>query len=237
SGLHFKPGQKVIDIIKDAAEQIQMGTGEKLGASQALQLFGFSRSMQQNFVEQLSGGEKRRLYLLRVLMENPNFLILDEPTNDLDIITLNTLEQFLLAYQGCLIIVSHDRYFLDKLCDHLFIFEGQGNVKPYPGTFREYRARKKALEAEKAAPKVKKDTRVVNRDSKKLSYKETKEYEGLEGEIDALETRKSELETQINNAGTDYENLQKWSAELKQVEADLEAKSDRWLELAERVGD
>lgn len=237
-GLNFKPGQLVLEVITEAAEMITMGTGEKLSASQALTLFGFPPPAQHTHVSELSGGEKRRLYLLRVLMEQPNFLILDEPTNDLDLITLNTLEQFLLAYSGCLIIVSHDRYFLDKLCDHLFIFEGKGRIKPFPGTFREYRERKASEAKTKtsvAAPAEKTDTRVVKRDDKKLSYKEQREYESLEEEIEKLEEKKAELMKQINAGSDDYQELQAWSEELKQVDQDLDKKGDRWLELAERA--
>lgn len=237
-GLHFKPGQVVREVITETAEQITMGTGEKLGAAMALTLFGFPPPVQNTRVSELSGGEKRRLYLLRVLMEQPNFLILDEPTNDLDLITLNTLEQFLLGFGGCLIIVSHDRYFLDKLCDHIFVFEGEGAIKPFPGTFREYRARKKAeAQQSTAAEKPKSDTRVRERTKTKLSFNEKREYAALEGEIEELETRKSELEGLINSGSTDYEALQQWAAELEQVSADLETKSDRWLELAEFVED
>jgi ATP-binding cassette subfamily F protein uup len=237
-GLNFEPGQRVLDVITDAAEMITMGTGEKLGASQALTLFGFPPPAQYTHVSELSGGEKRRLYLLRVLMEQPNFLILDEPTNDLDLITLNTLEQFLLAYSGCLIIVSHDRYFLDKLCDHLFIFEGDGIIKPFPGTFRQYRDRKAeesnakpvaAIEVEKS------DTRVVKRGIKKLSYKEQREYESLGKQIEQLETKKEDLTNRINAGSSDYQELQTWSEELQQTEKALDKKGDRWLELAERA--
>lgn len=244
-GLNFKPGQKVIEVITDAAEQISMGKGEVLGASQALNLFGFPPSMQYQPVDLLSGGERRRLFLLRILMEQPNFLILDEPTNDLDIITLNTLEQFLGAYNGCLLIVSHDRYFLDKLCDQLFLFEGEGEIKPFNGTFREYRARKAAQAAAKsstpapspvAAP-VREEVRVQKRDeSKKLSFKEQKEYEGLEAEIAKLEGRKAELLELMNGGTPDFSALQKWSAELETLGQSLEEKEMRWLELAERAG-
>jgi ATP-binding cassette subfamily F protein uup len=237
-GLVFKSGQLVLDIIVEAAEYITMGTGEKLTASQALTLFGFPPPAQRTHVSELSGGEKRRLYLLRVLMEQPNFLILDEPTNDLDLITLNTLEQFLLAYNGCLMIVSHDRYFLDKLCDHLFIFEGEGRIKPFPGTYREYRERKadEARQKPAEAPKPEKaDTRVYQRDEKKLSYKEQREYESLEGEIAELEAKKEQLTEQINAGTEDYQELMAWSEELEQVNQSLEEKEDRWLELADRA--
>ncbi len=238
-GLDFKPGDLVLDVIREAADSIQMGTGEKLGASQVLNLFGFPPPVQNTHVSELSGGEKRRLYLLRVLMEQPNFLILDEPTNDLDLITLNTLEQFLLAFQGCLIIVSHDRYFLNKLCDHLFAFEGEGKIRDFPGNYLHYREAKAKEEQENAnakeTSKPKAPSRSSENTSKKLSYKEKMEYEGLEDEIEGLEERKAELGEKIVAQGDDYEKVMEWSAELKQVEAELEEKSDRWLELAERV--
>jgi len=239
SGLSFKPKDKVLDVIKDAAENITMGTGEQLGASQVLNLFGFPPSTQNTFVSELSGGEKRRLYLLRVLMAQPNFLILDEPTNDLDIITLNTLEEFLLGFGGCLIIVSHDRYFLNKLCDHLFVFEGEGRIKDFPGNYRQYREAKALEEANKeieaTVKEEKKDSRVVQRSSKKLSYKEQVEFDGLEDAMEVLETRKAELEGEINGGTTDYEKIMVWSQELEKVNAELEAKMDRWVELSERI--
>lgn len=238
-GLELKPGQMVIDVILDVAEFITMGDGSKLSASAALTLFGFPPPSQRTHVSDLSGGEKRRLYLLRVLMTEPNFLILDEPTNDLDIVTLNTLEEFLMGFGGCLIIVSHDRYFLNKLCDHLFAFEGEGVIKDFPGNYTQYRESKALQAQEKAKVKTvaepKKDTRVRKRDEKKLSYKETREYEALEGEIEKLEEKKGELLAQISEAGTDYEAIQILSAELKEAEVALETKSDRWLELAERL--
>jgi ABC transport system ATP-binding/permease protein len=197
--------------------------------------------MQQSMVENLSGGERRRLFLLRVLMAQPNFLILDEPTNDLDLITLNTLEQFLLSYNGCLMIVSHDRYFLDKLCEHLFIFEGDGEIKPFPGTFREYRERKAAEElaarqasrsgqaASIAAPAPKKE------EGKKLNYKELREYEGLEAEIASLEDRKVEIGAKLATGSDDYKQLEAWGKEVDVLNAEIEAKTNRWVELAERA--
>jgi ATP-binding cassette subfamily F protein uup len=241
-GLDFKPGQKVIDIITNAAEQVQMGKGENLGASQALTMFGFPPPAQHQPVEILSGGEKRRLFLLRILMEQPNFLILDEPTNDLDIITLNTLEHFLANFQGCLIIVSHDRYFLDKLCDQLFIFEGNGIIKPFNGTFREYRERQKdkntSSPAKPSLPAAKQPEPVHSapKADKKLSYKEQKEYETLEQEIAALEREKQDLEFVLNGSGSDFSALQAASQRIQTIQNLLEEKEMRWLELAERAG-
>ena len=239
-GLSFKPADKVIDVIKKAAENIQMGTGEKLGASQVLTLFGFPPPVQNTFVSELSGGEKRRLHLLKVLMEQPNFLILDEPTNDLDLITLNTLEEFLISYPGCLLIVSHDRYFLNKLCDHLFVFEGAGEIRDFPGNYRQYREAKELEEAQKEVQakeksKEKKDTRVVQRSSKKLSYKEQMEWDGLEDEIEKLEEQKGKLEEEVNGGTSDYQKIMELSAELEKVNAELDAKTDRWIELSERL--
>lgn len=244
-GLNFKLGQRVIDVITDAAEQISMGKGEVLSASAALTLFGFPPAMQYQPVDLLSGGERRRLFLLRILMEQPNFLILDEPTNDLDIITLNTLEQFLMAYNGCLLIVSHDRYFLDKLCDQLFIFEGEGKIKPYNGNFRDYRALLAARKAaareasnrpatpapvvQAAPPEPKKE------EKQRLSYKEQKEYEGLEAEIATLEARRSDLMLTMNAGNADFAVLQTWADEIELISKQLEAKELRWLELAERA--
>jgi ATP-binding cassette subfamily F protein uup len=240
-GLDFKPGQKVIEVITAAAEQVQMGKGEVLGASQALTMFGFPPNVQYQPVELLSGGEKRRLFLLRILMEQPNFLILDEPTNDLDIITLNTLEQFLASFPGCLLIVSHDRYFLDKLCDQLFIFEGEGKIKPFNGTFRDYREKRAADLAAKRSGKIepvvlpKEEAKPKKQEEKKLSFKEQREYEQLEAEISKLEARKLELGEMMNAGKGDFSALQAWAAELEKLGAELEAKEMRWLELADRV--
>ncbi len=241
-GIEIKEGQKIIDVITEVAEEITMGNGDKLKASGALVLFGFPPPMQQQLVSNLSGGEKRRLFLLRILMSQPNFLILDEPTNDLDLITLNTLEQFLLSYAGCLMIVSHDRYFMDKLCEHLFIFEGEGEIKPFPGTYREYRERKaaddlalrqagkqSALALPVAAPVVKKSN------PQKLNFKELREYEGLEGEIAQLEARKTALSSKLNSGSPDYKELEGWAKEIEDLVKEIEQKSNRWVELAERA--
>lgn len=241
-GLEFKPGQLILDVIKEKAENVQMGTGEVLSVAQVLTLFGFPPPRQNTHVSELSGGEKRRLHLLRVLMDQPNFLILDEPTNDLDLITLNTLEEFLTGFPGCLILVSHDRYFLDKLSDHTFVFEGKGIIKPFPGTYRQYKVskereeseRKKAEQQKEKAPAEKKNnTWRDNTSKKKLSYKEQKEYEALTEEIEQLEAQKAQLTEQLNGGSQDHETLTKWATELETLSQTLEEKEERWLELAE----
>ena len=198
--------------------------------------------MHHALVETLSGGEKRRLHLLRVLMTNPNFLILDEPTNDLDLITLRKLEEFLLDYDGCLVVVSHDRYFMDRLIDHLFVFEGNGKIRDFPGSYSQYRkwldehsSSQNVAKPISSAPKAKEEKPSRPKEKKKLSYKEQREYEALEGEIDSLEARKAELDGLLNSGESDYQKLQEWSAELEKLTKDLETKSDRWLELAEWV--
>ena len=234
-GLTFAKGQTVIELIKESAESVAFGN-EQLSAGIMLTLFGFPPKSQYTHVSELSGGEKRRLHLLQVLMTQPNFLILDEPTNDLDIITLNTLEQFLLSFKGCMIIVSHDRYFLDKLTDHLFVFEGKGIVKPWPGNFREYRVWKKqqAAEAPKVSkPKAQPSTPQPKREKTKLSFNEKREFEALGGEIETLEARKAELNDLLNSGSTDHEALSAWAIELESLNESLDEKEMRWLELSE----
>lgn len=237
-GMHLKPGKRVIEVLKDVADVIELANGAKITASQLLNKFLFPPAMQHQFVEKLSGGEKRRLYLLTVLMKNPNFLILDEPTNDLDILTLNKLEEFLADFKGCILLVSHDRYFLDRLVDHLFVFEGEGIIRDFNGTYTEYR-----LGEEEKAKQVKtvvKETKPTERQREdkpktKLSFKEKYEFETLEKEIEELETEKAELEQQLNDAATDYETLEATSQKLGEVIRSLNEKSDRWLELSEFV--
>lgn len=238
SGLKFKEGQTVLDTIKEVAEHVQLANGDTVSAPIMLSLFGFPHAMHQTQVALLSGGEKRRLYLLRVLMAQPNFLILDEPTNDLDIITLNTLESFLENIPGCLVIVSHDRYFLDKLADTLLVFEGQGKIVNFPGNYRHYREWKEVKDAEEAAAaketeKEKTERNWREQDKKKLSFNEKREFSDLEAAIPQLEEKIAELQNQINSGSSDYEALAGWTAELKKLESELEQKSDRWLELAE----
>ncbi len=237
--LKFNDDQRVIDIVKEIAEVVEMANGEVITASQFLQHFQFPPAQQYTFVSKLSGGEKRRLQLLRVLIKNPNFLILDEPTNDLDIITLNILEDFLLNFGGCMLIVSHDRYFMDRLVEHIFVFEGEGKIRNYPGNYTDYREwlkeqEKQEVEVKKAAPQVAEKKPEQPNAKRKATYVEQKEYEQLEKEIAKLEQRKTELiETMNAGATTDHEQLTAWGTELKQINNDLEEKEFRWLELSE----
>jgi ATP-binding cassette subfamily F protein uup len=193
-------------------------------------------------VSKLSGGERRRLQLLKVLIKNPNFLILDEPTNDLDLDTINVLEDFLENFPGCLIIVSHDRYFMDRLIDHLFVFEGEGHIRDFPGNYTDYReeleeeeVRRKEQASKATAATPVKAVATAGSDKKRLSFKEKQEYERLEAEIDALEARKKELVGKLNAGSAKHEELTLWSREIEQIEADIDRKSDRWLELGEYV--
>lgn len=236
-GIQLNQDKRVIDVITDVAEYIPLDKGQKLSASQLLERFLFSKNQQQVFVSQLSGGEKRRLYLLTVLMENPNFLILDEPTNDLDIITLNVLEDFLLQFPGCVVIVSHDRYFMDKLVDHLFVFEGNGKIRDYNGNYTEYREWKKSQPTEKPAVaqevKEKKQKTRPDEDRPKLSYLERKEFSRLEKEIEQHESRKAEIMQKFNDPNLSADEIQKLSSELGEINRHLEEKEMRWLELSE----
>ncbi|PTX21079.1 ATP-binding cassette subfamily F protein uup [Pontibacter mucosus] len=242
--LEYKEDQRVIDIVKEIAEVVEMANGEVITASQFLQHFQFAPPQQYTFVSKLSGGEKRRLQLLRVLIKNPNFLILDEPTNDLDIITLNILEDFLLNFGGCLIIVSHDRYFMDRLVEHLFVFEGEGKIRNFAGNYSDYREWQKEQEkqdklqqdeakAATPAPVAEKKPEQTN-NKRKATYNEKKEYEQLEKEIAQLETRKAEIIDTMNSGGvTDHESLHALATELESINGQLEEKEFRWLELAE----
>lgn len=233
-GIQLKSDKRVIEVITDIAEYIPLEKGQKLSASQLLERFLFSKKHQQVFVSQLSGGERRRLFLLTVLMQNPNFLILDEPTNDLDILTLNVLENFLLDFPGCVLIVTHDRFFMDKLVDHLFIFEGEGKIRDYNGNYTEYRANKKIEDRQKEkAPKEKKVKEKVESDQPKLTYMERKELGRLEKEIEKLEVKKAEITNQFNNPDLTSEEIQKLSIKLGQVTNSIEEKEMRWLELSE----
>ena len=239
SGLDFKPDMKVIDVLKDYAEVIELGNGSKLSASQFLNHFMFPPKMQHNPVDKLSGGEKRRLHLMTVLIQNPNFLILDEPTNDLDLLTLNKLEDFLLQFGGCLVIVSHDRYFIDTLVDHLFIFEGEGKVKDFNGSYQDYRdyidntqEESKEVETQKLDWKAEQKKDEVKT---KLSFKEKYEFEQLEGEIEKLNAEKAEIEAFMISGETDYQVLQDKAKRLEEVNELLDKKELRWLELSEFV--
>ncbi|MCK6542316.1 ABC-F family ATP-binding cassette domain-containing protein [bacterium] len=231
-GLLENEQQRVIDLVRSYAEVIPMADGSTLSASQFLNQFLFPPELQHTPVYKLSGGEKRRLFLLTVLIKNPNFLILDEPTNDLDLITLSVLEEFLLHFQGCLLIVSHDRYFMDRLVDHIFVFEGEGVIRDFIGNYGEYREAERVKETVKDTPVEKTNIKDTNKKTK-LSYKEKIEFENLEKEIAALEKEKNELENKLNNGSADYIELQKWSERLSVISQTLDEKSMRWLELAE----
>lgn len=248
-GLQLNEDKRVIEVVKDIADHIPLADGSSVSASQMLQRFMFPPDMQYTFVSKLSGGEKRRLYLCTVLMKNPNFLVLDEPTNDLDIITLGVLEDFLASFPGCVIIVSHDRYFMDKLVDHMFVFQGQGEIKDFPGNYSDYREWADAKEKEDkkdekarataaAAPQPKQQAKpevkaAAPSPQRKLSNKEKFEYEALEKEIAQLEEEKTKLEAQLASGISDHSELQKISGKLGEVIKKLEQKTDRWLELSE----
>ncbi len=235
-GIQVEKHKKVIEVITDAAERIRLAKDQWMSAAQFLRYFNFPNHMHHDRVEKLSGGEKRRLYLLTILMKNPNFLILDEPTNDLDIDTLNILEDFLMGYPGCLLIVSHDRYFLDRLADHLFVFRDVGMIKDFPGNytdFREQEKRRPALGPSASNSKEKKPQR--SREKTKLSYKEQKEYDTLGREIEELEEEKLKLLEKMNSGQLAAQELTDASARYQEVERLLESKSDRWLELSEWV--
>ena len=229
---------RVIESIREIAEFIPLEKGKKLTAESLLEKFLFPRSHQQVYVSQLSGGEKRRLLLLRVLMKNPNFLILDEPTNDLDILTLNVLEDFLLSYPGCLLVISHDRFFMDKLVDHLFIMTGKGKIKDFNGSYSEYKQSTRGQSTIAKAPKATEKTTVaatVDITLRKLSYNEKKEYESLESDIEKLEKRKKEIELLFLDGSLSGDEISELSQELGTIQADISTKEDRWLELAEYI--
>ncbi len=234
-GITFSPGDRVIDVVKEIAEVIETGNGSKLTASQFLTTFLFPPDTQYNVVEKLSGGEKRRLYLCTVLMRNPNFLILDEPTNDLDILTLNVLEEYLRSFKGCLMVVSHDRYFMDKIVDHLFVFEGDGKIKDFPGNYSDYRIwLDEKLKAELPAEKGEKIQRVKPQsDKRKLNFKEKNEFEQLEKEILLLENEKATLEEEMNSGQCSADELLTKSKRHGQISILLDEKEMRWLELSE----
>ncbi|MBF1427952.1 ribosomal protection-like ABC-F family protein [Hoylesella nanceiensis] len=238
-GLKFNEQQKVIDIIKDIAEYIDLGGGKHMTASQFLQHFMFTPEQQHNYVYKLSGGEKRKLYLCTVLMHNPNFLVLDEPTNDLDIQTLQVLEEYLQDFPGCVIIISHDRYFMDKIIDHLLVFEGQGRIKDFPGNYTQYREWASLQPQEKAstASNSKEDNdpkKSYRNDTKrKLSYKEKREFEQLEEEIIQLEEEQKALEDALSGSELSVEEITEKSKRLACLKNELDEKSFRWLELSE----
>lgn len=240
-GLKFDEQMKVIDVITSVAEVIELGNGKRLTASQFLQHFLFSPEKQYSYVYKLSGGERRRLYLCMVLMKNPNFLVLDEPTNDLDIVTLQVLEEYLQSFKGCVIVVSHDRYFMDKVVDHLLVFNGQGDIRDFPGNYTDYRdwkAAKAAFEKENA-PKVKKESKPQRErpeGKRRMTFKERKEFEQLEQEIAALEEEKKTIETALCSGTLSVEELTEKSKRLPVLNEELDEKSLRWLELSEIEG-
>jgi ABC superfamily ATP binding cassette transporter, ABC protein len=236
-GLQFDEQKKVIDIVTDIAEYVDLGGGRHLSASQFLQHFMFSPEEQYNYVYKLSGGEKRKLYLCTVLMRNPNFLVLDEPTNDLDIKTLQVLEEYLQDFPGCVIIVSHDRYFMDKVVDHLLVFKGDGEVQDFPGNYTQYRQWSQlASQTEaKATPTEKKEkpTTYRNDTKRKLTYKEKIEFEQLENDIAALEAEQAEIEQSLSSGDLSVEEITEKSKRLPVLKDELDEKSMRWLELSE----
>ena len=237
-GLQFDDSQKVIDVVRNIAEYIDMGGGKHFTASQFLQYFLFTPEQQHNYVYKLSGGERRKLYLCTVLMKNPNFLVLDEPTNDLDIVTLQILEEYLQDFPGCVIVVSHDRYFMDKVVDHLLVFKGNGEIKDFPGNYTQYREWQ-ALQPKEPSEKVQKEQKIVRetkiRDDgkRKMTYKEKTEFERLEKEIAALEAEQHQLEEALCSGSLSIDELTEKSKRLPQLKDELDEKTMRWLELSE----
>jgi ATP-binding cassette subfamily F protein uup len=249
-GLQFDDNEKVIDVITKIADYIDMGSGKHLSASQFLQYFLFTPEQQHNYVYKLSGGERRKLYLCTVLMKNPNFLVLDEPTNDLDIVTLQILEEYLQDFPGCVIVVSHDRYFMDKVVDHLLVFKGEGEIKDFPGNYTQYRIWSKSEEwgeRSENTPKIDKDKNKSPKDSdmspsaphtpdpskRKMSYKEKREFEQLEKEIAALEEEQRMIEDALCSGTLSIDELTEKSKRLPLLKDELDEKSLRWLELSE----
>ncbi len=245
-GLTFTEDMRVIEYVKNIAEFFPLADGTKLSAAQFLQRFLFNPDKQYNFISKLSGGEKKRLQLLTVLFRNPNFLVLDEPTNDLDLPTLGVLEEFLLHFPGCIIIISHDRYFMDKIVDHLFVFEGDGVVKDYPGNFTQYRLEqefikrlaeeeKKELTTTEDVVATPKKPIVAAASAKKMSFNEKREFEQLEKELPLLEAEKTKLEEQMSIGNMDYEALQKAAESISIINEKIAEKELRWLELSEKI--
>ena len=244
-GLQFNDQQKVIDIVREIADYVDLGSGKKLSAAQLLQYFLFTPEQQYNYVYKLSGGERRKLYLCTVLMRNPNFLVLDEPTNDLDIVTLQILEEYLQDFPGCVIVVSHDRYFMDKVVDHLLVFKGDGEIKDFPGNYTQYRewekmdagnsvTSSKTTNSSSSVKSVKASYR--HDDRRRLSYKEKREMEQLEKDIAALETEKKQIEDALCGGTTSVDEITAMSKRLPMLNDELDEKSMRWLELSEIEG-
>ena len=236
AGIEIKEGQKVIEVVKEFGEFIPLSKGRKISASQLLERFLFDKKKQYDFVEKLSGGEQKRLYLCAVLIQNPNFLILDEPTNDLDVVTLNVLENFLLDYPGNLLVVSHDRYFMDKIVDALFVFRGEGVVENFPGNYSDFRA------YDVSAPKEIKNEKTIEKIEKKnpknaLSYNEKREFGSLETDIEKLQRKKATIEAQFLNVEIEADDIEKKSKELQETITNLEQKEERWFELSMKLED
>ena len=239
-GIKIKEKQKVIDVVREFGDYIPLKKGRQISAQQLLERFMFDRKKQYDYVEKLSGGERKRLYLCTVLIKNPNFLILDEPTNDLDIVTLNVLESFLLDFPGCLIVVSHDRYFMDKIVDHLFVFKGKGEIQDFPGNYSDFRTYEdsKPKKAPKAKPEVTETTQTESKKDAtkaKLSYHEQKEHRNLEKEIAKLEKEKEALQNKFATENWDGEEIDKQSLKLQELIDAIEEKEMRWFELSEKI--
>jgi len=234
SGMKLKEDHRVIDVVRNIAEYIPMNKGQKLTAVQLCERFLFDAKKQQNFVSKLSGGERRRLYLLTIIMKNPNFLILDEPTNDLDIMTLQVLEEFLQGFPGCIVIVSHDRHFMDKIVEHTFVLEGDGLVRDFPGNYSAYRvvAKQEAIEA-KAEEKILAADKPLVKTASKISQEERKEIKRLERQISKLEERKVTITAKFNDTSLKPAQITELSKELNQLGEDLEEKEMRWMELVD----
>ena len=234
NGIKVKNSQKVIDVVRDFGDYIPLKKGKQISAQQLLERFLFSRQKQYDFVEKLSGGERKRLYLCTVLIQNPNFLILDEPTNDLDIVTLNVLESFLLDFPGCVIVVSHDRYFMDKVIDHLLVFKGEGLIEDFPGNYSDYRS------YEDSKPHVSKKELAENKSWKepvknKLSYNEEKELKNIESKIKSLVYEKKELEKEFLKEGLEQEKILLMSSQLEEIISSINNKEERWFELSSKL--
>ena len=234
-GIKVKEGQKVIEVIKEYGEYIPLAKGKAISAGQLLERFLFDRKKQYDFVEKLSGGELKRLFLCTVLIQNPNFLILDEPTNDLDIVTLQVLENFLLDFPGNLIVISHDRYFMDRIVDQLFVFEGSGVINGFPGNYSDYRTYEDSKPSEGSQKIKKEDSRKIEPDAGQLSHTEKREFGKLEKDIANLERKKAEIEQQFSNNLVAPENIEEASLKLQDIINDLDIKEERWLELSEKM--
>ncbi|MFD2542013.1 ABC-F family ATP-binding cassette domain-containing protein [Lacinutrix gracilariae] len=235
-GITAKPDQKVIDVVREFGDYIPLKKGRQISAQQLLERFLFDRKKQYDFVEKLSGGERKRLYLCTVLIQNPNFLILDEPTNDLDIVTLNVLESFLLDFPGCLIVVSHDRYFMDKIVDHLFVFRGEGVVEDFPGNYSDFRTYEDSQPVSSEDNSDKKEKKSWKKDSNtKLSYNEQKEYKNIESKLKSLEFDKKELEAKFLDESLSQEKITELSEKLQSIITEMETKEERWFELMEKM--